>query len=368
MTRRVRATDKTTTVGLVLGGGGFVGGAWHTGALQALEDVTGWAPRRADYLVGTSAGAMIAAVIAGGGHAADVPGLFYGEGLDELRSDAAGLARPQAATFRWHAGWRPTLGSGRLVWGVLRRSRQVPVAMAFAAVLPRGFISTEPVKEMVRRVIPEGWAPRTNLWLIACDLETGDRMVFGREGSPAADAATAVAASCAIPGFYHPVEIEGRLYVDGGCWSPSNLDVIADLGLDVAICINPTSSSMRATRWQSLRDWGRTLSGRRLGVEARMLRDRGARVVLLQPGAEDLRAMGSNYMRATNLDLVTDVARVSVSRQLKENHADVVELLRGRGLVAERGDGVVARALARIRGSREAPGHSARVKAPIQLQ
>ena len=37
--------------------------------------------------------------------------------------------------------------------------------------------------------------------------------------------ADAVAASCAIPGFYHPVEIDGRRYVDGGMRSTSNLDL-----------------------------------------------------------------------------------------------------------------------------------------------
>src|ERR1035441_8012895 len=53
-------------VGLVLGAGGILGGAWLTGALHALATETGWDPGSADYIVGTSAGSMIGALIASG--------------------------------------------------------------------------------------------------------------------------------------------------------------------------------------------------------------------------------------------------------------------------------------------------------------
>ena len=53
-------------VGLVLGAGGVVGGAWLTGALHALATETGWDPAEADYVVGTSAGSMIGALCASG--------------------------------------------------------------------------------------------------------------------------------------------------------------------------------------------------------------------------------------------------------------------------------------------------------------
>ena len=59
---------------------------------------------------------------------------------------------------------------------------------------------------------------------------------------PKADLADAVAASCAIPGFYHPVTIAGRRYVDGGMYSTSNLDILRDAHMDLVICLNPTSS------------------------------------------------------------------------------------------------------------------------------
>ena len=86
-------------------------------------------------------------------------------------------------------------------------------------------ISTEPLKDTIRRVVPSGWTPHPGTWIVACDYADGHRVAFGRHDAPQAELADAVAASCAIPGFYHPVDIAGRRYVDGGLWSTSNLEI-----------------------------------------------------------------------------------------------------------------------------------------------
>lgn len=182
-------------------------------------------------------------------------------------------------------------------------------------------ISTEPFKEQVRRVVPEGWSPHPNLWIVACDYETGRRVIFGREDAPATDLADAVAASCAIPGFYHPVTIGGRRYVDGAVWSTSNLDLLGGLGLDLVICLNPTSTL------HPLRALGPTAaarlllhraSGRRLGSEAKKLRAEGARVVLIQPTGDDLEVMGPNLMSRRRRNEVIATAIETVRHQLRE--------------------------------------------------
>src|SRR5947199_31107 len=95
---------------------------------------------------------------------------------------------------------------------------------------------------VVGTIIAAGGVP---LWIMASDYATGQRVAFGRAGSPEADLADAVAASCAIPGFYRAPVIGGRRYVDGGVCSVSNLDVVADEGLDLVICLNPASSRDR---------------------------------------------------------------------------------------------------------------------------
>ncbi len=155
--------------------------------------------------------------------------------------------------------------------------------------------------------------------VIACDYATGRRTVFGRPNSPKAKLADAVAASCAIPGFYHPVAIDGRRYVDGGMYSTSNLDILRDAHMDLVICLNPTSS-LHPTRAYNPLEWGaravRGASGRRLGTEARTMRGRGTGVVLIQPQKEDLDAMGRNLMSRKNQHRTIEVAIETVKRQL----------------------------------------------------
>ena len=93
--------------------------------------------------------------------------------------------------------------------------------------LPAGLVSTDSLKEVVRRACrATGSSTRaTGRW--RATTSPGRRVPFGRLGSPRAHVADAVAASCAIPGFYRPVRIGRRRYVDGGVCSVSNLDLVA---------------------------------------------------------------------------------------------------------------------------------------------
>ena len=247
-------------VGLVMGAGGVLGGAWLTGALDAIAQESDWDPGSAEFVVGTSAGSMIGVLTAAG-----VPPWFMvahsaGEtfeglgGVDGRRAREAD--RAAGAVYRLHRGL-PMIGPGSLRMGLTALSnplRHTPFQM-MAGWLPAGVVSTDSLKELVQRVIPERWVDHPNFWTVACDYESGRRTPFGRLDSPNAEIADAVAASCAIPGFYRPVKIGGRRYVDGGVCSASNLDLLAGRGLDLVICLNPLSSesasglrSARSTR------------------------------------------------------------------------------------------------------------------------
>ena len=170
-------------------------------------------------------------------------------------------------------------------------------------------------------VVPAGWSSHPNLWIVACDYETGRRTPFGRSDAPRADLADAVAASCAIPGIYHPVTIGGRRFVDGGIYSVSNLDLLRNEDLDLVICLNPTST-LHPIRALNPRDavslLFRRASGRRLGSEAKKIRASGGEVILVQPTGDDLEAMGPNLMRSTNRNRVIELARRTVAGQLRE--------------------------------------------------
>jgi NTE family protein len=313
-------------VGLVLGAGGIQGGAWLTGGLDALAEETGWDPASADYVVGTSAGSMIGALCASG-----IPPWFMvahsrGETFDQVR-DARGRPagesdRAAGAGFRLERTWPPIgPGSWRLALRTLARPDRYSPATVASGWLPRGVFSVDGLRDTIRSVVPSGWSPHPNLWIVACDYETGRRTPFGRADAPAADLADAVAASCAIPGIYHPVAIGGRRYVDGGIYSTSNADILRNEDLDLVICLNPTST-LHPIRAVNPRDVFNIVfqraAGRRLGSEAKKLRDAGGEVVLIQPVEDDLRAMGPNLMRAGNRNKVIEVARRTVARQLAE--------------------------------------------------
>lgn len=313
-------------VGLVLGAGGVMGGAWLTGGLEAIARETGWDPATAEYVVGTSAGSMMGALLAAG-----VPPWFMVahskgdsfEGLNGADGRPASTAdRAAGATFKLHKGLPPMgPGSWKLIANSLTAPTQHRGTALFAGWLPRGVISTEPLKDTVRRVVPEGWADHPNLWIVACNYATGGRVAFGRDDAPQADLAYAVAASCAIPGFYRPVSIGRQRYVDGGLWSTSNLDILRNEQLDLVICLNPTSSLHPTLAWnpaERIAAATRAMSGRLLGSEAKKLRAKGTGVVLIQPTIEDLDAMGPNLMSRRNRNPVIETAIRTVGEQLRE--------------------------------------------------
>ena len=306
----------------MLGAGGVLGGAWLTGALNALAARTRWDPGSADQIVGTSAGSMIGALVASG-----VPPWFMvahsrGEVFDGITGPdgrpAADADRSGGAGFRLHLGL-PQIGPGSLRMAARTLSnplRHTPLQLV-AGWLPVGLVSTDSLKDIVRRAVNEPWVGHPSFWAVACDYGSGRRVPFGRLGSPNAELADAVAASCAIPGFYRPVSIGGRRYVDGGVCSSSNLDLVAGRGLDLVICLNPMTSPAGAVgAIDALPLVGRGAGRRRLGQEATKLRRFGTRLALIEPTREDLEAMGRNWMSAARRQEVIETAERTTRAQL----------------------------------------------------
>ena len=297
--------------GLVLGSGGVLGAAWMVGAIQALQDETGLDVRDFDALVGTSAGSILVAMLAAGASAEDL--ITHQRGGPVESGPLAGFYFDYENASRGDrmVHLRPGIGSRELLLHNARHLYRLPATAVLSALLPEGWGNLGAVGALITHLAPDGWVARGGVSVVALDYDTGARVAFGRPGAPLATLADAVLASCAIPGWYHPVRIGDHRYVDGGTWSSTNLDLLVDSGLDEVFVLAPQASFDvgRPSRWATRleRHW-RTQVTTRLVREVARVHAQGTEVTVLAPGQEDLQAIGYNPMNVTRRLSVLETA------------------------------------------------------------
>jgi NTE family protein len=296
-------------VGLVLGAGGITGIAWLAGAVQAVRDHTGWNPAEADIITGTSAGAVVAAVLAAGHDPYDL--LRFAEEPETLE-EAVALATAGRGPERLSL---PLPGSLRLVASAVRTRR----LQALSGLLPRGMRSANEIRGITHDACSAGWPQSPELWLHACELASGRLVTFGRAGAPDAELADAVAASCAVPAYYRPVRIGDRDYVDGGLRSLTNADRLIDERCDTILILSPFSTNDRGALLDTaILGAARSATAAWTEREAGQLRETGAEVTVIGPSADDVRAMGLNPMERSHSRHVLETAAASVAGRLAE--------------------------------------------------
>ncbi len=303
-------------IGLVLGAGGLTGQAYHAGVLAGIFEATGWDPRTASLVVGTSAGSACGTYLRLGLSAADLAALLRQQELTPAGADLIGRLGPSGdwtePTLRrsWSAPHRNLVGQ------LVRRPWRVRPESLLGVALPTGRIDTESWTAALRPITGTEW-PTDPLWICSVRMDDTRRVVFGRSDAPTVDVATAVGASSAIPGYFAPVTIHGRRYVDGGVHSPSNADVVRREALDLVIVSSPMSSSRHAPH-RGPSHAARSHFRARLGQEARRLRRAGMTVVTFQPSAADIAVMGGKGMDTTRTAAVVEQARETTLRRLQE--------------------------------------------------
>ncbi|HYN75997.1 MAG TPA: patatin-like phospholipase family protein [Candidatus Limnocylindria bacterium] len=312
--------------GLVLGAGGVLGAAWTIGALKSLEEVEGFDARDAEMIVGTSAGSVIASLLGSG---VSVPALLDHQlGRPVTEGPLAGYSYDydKATGGALPGRPKPGIGSRTLLLRAMREPRKVPPMAVMSSVLPVGRGSLWSVPHLVDAITPSGeWSPHPALWIVAMDYETGRRVAFGREGAPETGLSEAVLASCSIPGWYAPVTIGGRRYVDGGTCSATSVDLLADSELDEVFVLAPMASfdydrpSGVAARVE--RGFRRTVT-RRMLSEAAKVRRTGGSVTMLGPGRVDLEAIGANLMDPSRRVAVLETAVRTSAEALRRARAD----------------------------------------------
>jgi NTE family protein len=274
---------------LVLGGGGILGEAWMSSLLAGLAEATAFDPLRCDGYVGTSAGSIVAAAL--------VAGIDPRSRLGELPEQPATAGAEVASTLlarALRAGATASVGAlGSLATAGLRSSEAAGALLRRTA-LSRVRTGRRSLADLTREV--ERWRAEWDgrLLISAVDLDSGRRVMLGDAGAPSASVATAVEASCAIPGVFRPVEIEGRRYVDGGVWSPTNMDRAPAGNGTRVLCLNPTAF-LRPTR-EAPYGWLGPFARSRAAIEALVLERRGARVATVSPDASSVAAIGPSLM------------------------------------------------------------------------
>jgi NTE family protein len=311
-------------IGVVLSAGGEAGLAFHAGVLAGLTEGIGWDPNAADLLVGTSAGSVAAAALRAGLSPNDMAAMVEGSPLSA--KGAALIApvgdapsqQPRRARRRLPA-WGPA--APRVLLAAARRPWQVRPASLMAGLLPEGTVPTSAISDGVNALLGDVW-PTRPLWVCAVRLEDGRPVIFGQNGAPPARVGEAVSASCAIPAYFAPVQIDGVRYVDGGAHSLSHLLEVAGEGLDLVIVVAPMSRTGHRSFPGLLAGWSagnlfvREASRAQLGLESLVVRRRGTAVVAFQPTAEDQKAMGLNFMDPRRRAQVVRQARSSTLRRL----------------------------------------------------
>ena len=307
--------------GLVLGGGGVLGAAWMVGALKALEDELGMDAREFDQYVGTSAGSVLTAMLACGVSVPDLLAHQLEGGIDvgplagytfDYETDTGGDKPPRP---------RVGLGSRELLRANARQLRQLPPTAVLSAIVPEGRGSIEAVGALVSWVAKDAWAPREGVCVVALDFDSGQRVAFGRPEAPAVPLASAVMASCAIPGWYQPMRIGAHRYIDGGAWSSTNLDLMVGQGLDEVFVLAPQVSFVKDAprHWRTRveRQWRNRVTLRCLRELGRVHRD-GAHVTVLGPGEADLVALGSNLMDVSRRPRVIETSLRTSAHALRD--------------------------------------------------
>ena len=318
---------KPSKTALVLGGGGFTGGVYEIGALRAIDLLaTNRTVNQFDVYVGTSAGAFVSSLVANGVTPEEMMRVLNRNLPSPLRDiDLGTLLKPNYRGFLTGALTFPFK-----LANVVRELAQnigevsaVDLATGLAAALPKGLYTGAGLERYVEEVLAD--PDRTNdfrmlereLYLVATDLDTTERVVLGEGEWADVSISKAVAASGALPGIYEPIEINGREFIDGGILSTTNVDVAIERGAKFVVVINPlvpyvndfqkNIPTMTGSRARRVSDMGivaianqtfRLLSHDRLHRAVEIWEERypGVDIILIEPELDDELMFGTSIL------------------------------------------------------------------------
>jgi NTE family protein len=215
----ISTTKTRPRIGLVLSGGGARGLA-HVGVIQVLEEMK----IPIDYVAGTSMGAIVGAFYASGISPSEIEKIIVSMEWNEAfidkppPSDLPFRRKRDAADFliNFDLGFKD--GRFTLPKGLLQGQN-------LNLMLKSMLIHTEDIKDFDKLNIP--------FRAVATDIETGNAVILGK-----GELVKSLRASMSIPAMFAPLEIEGKMLVDGGMANNLPVDVVRKMGADIVIAVD----------------------------------------------------------------------------------------------------------------------------------
>ncbi len=233
----------------------------------------------ADLIVGTSAGALAGAALAGG--ALDRAVEIYG------RSEIAPFRAPATFGDFMAAAARVAAGASDAQEAVKRTANLDPLGSSF--------VSDEEAANLFDALLPLAAWPLTRLVITATDAESGLRVAF--DAGSDVQLLDAVRASCAVPGVFSSIPIDGARYADGGLRSPYNADLA--VGHGVVIVLSPLGANPYLQRL----------------LDAEIASLRGAAVRVIMADEASLSAIGSDLLSTLTSQAALDAGRAQAARE-----------------------------------------------------
>jgi NTE family protein len=349
----------TTTPGsgrtaLCLCGGGITGAVYELGVLTALNQFfVDFDTSRFDLYLGTSAGALMVTMMAAGLQPAAIARSI-------MDPDAAEQFMPVARGNIYKIEPREIARVTRDVVLILGRflGRSIrhrelhtrELSMDLEDALPAGLFTLEHYEAWLTRTFAQRGVPlrfselSRELFITANDLDSGHRTVFGTEGLRDVSIPRAICASSAIPGFFEPVEINGRDHVDGAVGKVGHLDVVLARGAELLVVVNPMipinnqggelPSALLGVR--HMRDKGLLAvfeQSRRMNVRTKLYQELrryrlqypNATILLIEPQETEADMMLANPMNFAVRRRLLRYGYDSAARLLQERHGEFSE-------------------------------------------
>jgi predicted acylesterase/phospholipase RssA len=338
----VGSAGERDKIALVLAGGGITGAFYEIGALRAIDDLlVGLSVNDFDIYVGTSAGALINSLIASGFNPREVM-----QAINNKHPELHGLRYGDAFRLNIEETVRRLTTLPGALWSIgntlVRNAGEVAMAdllWEMARVLPAGIYNGDSLERYVRASLETQGRPNSfaqmekELYIVASELDSGARAVFGRGQIEDVPISRAVAASSAVPVLYRPVQIHERDYLDGGLHGAASLDLAIEAGAKMVVCINPMvpfdASNLRPNE-HYIRQHGlqavinqslRTLLHSSLRYHIKNLRVKypDVDIILIQPGLDDYEMFSRSPMHYSGRLAVAQHGFESVTMGLLRN-------------------------------------------------